>query len=144
MILISILFLMAYVRYVDAYFLSESWIVFPWCNANSYSFELHNYSMFVNSTSQIWLAGVIWVLLGLILIPVVRTSFKEFRWRTAIIGCGLVLLLQILIVTYGYTLASAPDVFTTVFPLPVSPLLSLMAIIFYYRKTSHETRNAMK
>jgi len=121
---------MGLVEYDDIFLeLNGAWIVLPWCNLTFRSFQLHDYSGLAENVNLIWLTGALWVCLGLLLIPTLKKSLDHSRWLLALTCCFIVLAIQVLIFTYGYTFAAQPFVLARIYPLPISTLFSIGVVV---------------
>jgi hypothetical protein len=129
LICVNLLAPMAYVEYHSMWLeWNGAWIVLPWCNLTLRSLELHNYYPLAEKPDLIWFTGFLWVLLGLLLIPILKLSLDQSRWLFALANCFMVLIVQILLVIYGYRFAARSDVLTEVLALPISSLFSILVV----------------
>jgi hypothetical protein len=123
---------MALVHYSDVFLvLDNSLIAFPWfCYSLRFRTILgYGYDLYTPYGTILVVLGIIWFLLGLSLVPILKTGLREFQWLTMTIVILSVLLLQSIIVQYGFSLTIYEYFYITIIPLPVPSLVSLAIIV---------------
>jgi len=133
---------MSYLEYHSVWLeFNGAWVVLPWCNLTFYSLQFHDYSGLAENTCYIWIAGILWILLGLVLILVLNRSFMASRRTLSFLSCCLALVLQILLAIWGCTHAARPDALTEVYALPISSLLSIAVAVVHYSENYSSKAN---
>ena len=90
--------------------------------------------------SLVFIIGIVWVILGLSLIPILKMGFPSNIRAFSLLGGFFVLVLQIVIVMYGFSQTTIDIFYVQVLPIPTPALISFV-IIFerYYRQRKNST-----
>jgi hypothetical protein len=126
----------AVVCYSDAFLeLSDTFIAFPWFSysLDSMSVSIHGTDFNTLNGTTILIVGIVWTLLGCLLVPVTRIGMKRARWPLMIVSSLSVLVLQSLITIYGFSQTTYQFYSISMLPLPIPSLLSLLFVIIQYR-----------
>ncbi len=133
----------AWVEYYSAFMESSmNYLAFPW-----FVYATSTYSggplIFIPSPfhpSLVLIIGIVWAILGLSLIPILKMGFPSNTRVFSLLGGFFVLVLQIVIVMYGFSQTTIDIFYVQVLPIPTPALISFV-IIFerYYRQRKNST-----
>lgn len=135
LIMSCILSPIALVDYSDVFFvLSNSLIAFPWfCYSLRFGIiSVYGYDFFTLNGIVLLAMGTIWLILGLVLIPILRRGFRGFQWSIMTISVLSIFLFQSVIVQYGFSSTSYDYFYITIIPLPIPSLMALIIIVAKY------------
>ncbi|MFW9768227.1 MAG: hypothetical protein ACFFF9_13765 [Candidatus Thorarchaeota archaeon] len=132
---VSLVSPIAWVEYLDMFMeASMRYLAFPWfvyspITGNVTPLIFHPQPF---HPSVVWV-GILWSVLGLLLIPILRSGFQRSLWGFTLLGGFLVFTLQNTIVMFGF-FPTIDFVFVEILPIP-TPALIAFIIIFekYYR-----------
>jgi hypothetical protein len=82
--------------------------------------------------SLVFIVGIVWVILGLSLIPILKMGFPSYTWAFTLLGGFFVLVLQIVIVMYGFSQITIDIFYVRILPLPTPALSSFIVILEKY------------
>ena len=130
----------ACVEYFDMFMeYSVKYLAFPWFVYTPGSEgPLVNYPSLFHPLISI--IGIVWIILGLSLIPILKMGFSSSSWAFTLLGGFFVLVFQSVIVMYGFSLTTLDIFFIQILPIPTPALISFV-IIFerYYRQRKNST-----
>ncbi len=133
----------AWVEYIDLFWESSvNCLAFPWFVFTS-SASSGGPLIIVPSPfhpSLVHIIGIVWAILGLSLILILKMGFPSNRRAFSLLGGFFVLVLQIVIVMYGFSQTTIDIYFVRILPIPTPALISFV-IIFerYYRHRKNST-----
>ena len=133
----------AWVEYIDLFWESSvNCLACPWFVFTS-SASSGGPLIFVPSPfhpSLVHIIGIVWAILGLSLIPILKMGFPSNRRAFSLLGGFFVLVLQIVIVMYGFSQTTIDIFYVRILPIPTPALISFV-IIFerYYRHRKNST-----